>query len=76
VRPVDIHSERYAIARSYMLRLKKEDFSDLRELAKLAATCGISWQKFREEFEYLMAIEPPRLQVDPDKHGFVAGTVE
>ncbi len=73
VRQVNIHSERYAIARSYMLRLKREDFTDARELAKLAATCGRSLKQFREEFEYLMEIEPPRLQVDPDKHGFVTG---
>ena len=71
IRGVDIHSERYAIARSYMLRLKKEDFSDLRELAKLAATCGRSLQQFREEFEYLVALEPPRLQIDGGKDGFV-----
>ena len=74
IRAVDIYAERYAIARSYMLRLKREDFSDPRELAKLAATCGRSLQQFRDEFEYLMDIEPPRLQVDPDKHGFVAKT--
>jgi 6-phosphofructokinase 1 len=72
IRAVDIYAERYAIARSYMLRLKREDFTEARELAKLAATCGRSLQQFRDEFEYLMDIEPPRLQVDPDKHGFVA----
>lgn len=72
IRAVDIYAERYAIARSYMLRLKREDFTDPRELAKFAATCGRSLQQFRDEFEYLMDIEPPRLQVDPDKHGFVA----
>ncbi|MDO8835586.1 MAG: diphosphate--fructose-6-phosphate 1-phosphotransferase [Vicinamibacterales bacterium] len=74
IRAVDIYAERYAIARSYMLRLKREDFTEARELAKLAATCGRSLQQFREEFEHLMDIEPPRLQVDPDKHGFVAKT--
>nr|MCU0256704.1 6-phosphofructokinase [Vicinamibacterales bacterium] len=73
IRQVNIHSERYAIARSYMLRLKREDFTDARALAKLAATCGRSLKQFREEFEYMMEIEPPRLQVDPDKHGFVTG---
>ncbi len=72
IRAVDIYAERYAIARSYMLRLKREDFTDPRELAKFAATCGRSLQQFRDEFAYLMDIEPPRLQVDPDKHGFVA----
>jgi 6-phosphofructokinase len=70
IRGVNIHSERYAIARSYMLRLKKEDFDDARELAKLAATCGRSLQQFREEFGYLIDIEPPRLHMDPEHHGF------
>ena len=71
VRRVDIHSERYAIGRSYMIRLKREDFQDAHETAKLAATCGVSLEKFRGEFEYLMAQEPARLRLDPDKHGFV-----
>lgn len=71
VRQVNTHSERYAIARSYMLRLKREDFEDMRELAKLAAICGRSLNEFRAEFAYLMEQEPPRLQVDADKHGFV-----
>ena len=40
VRMVDIESDRYRIARTYMLRLKREDFEDPRELAKLAAAAG------------------------------------
>ncbi|MCX6549660.1 MAG: diphosphate--fructose-6-phosphate 1-phosphotransferase [Acidobacteria bacterium] len=71
VRRVDIHSEHYAIGRSYMIRLKREDFQDAHETAKLAATCGVSLEKFRDEFEYLMAQEPARLKLDADKHGFV-----
>jgi 6-phosphofructokinase 1 len=71
VRQVNVHSERYAIARSYMVRLRQEDFEDPRELAKLAAICSQSLEEFRNEFEYLMALAPPRLQVDADKHGFV-----
>jgi ATP-dependent phosphofructokinase / diphosphate-dependent phosphofructokinase len=71
VRRVSIHSERYAIARSYMLRLKREDFGDLRELAKFASTCGVSLQAFRQEFGYLIEHEPPRLAIDSERHGFV-----
>ena len=37
VRMVDIDSDRYRIAYAYMLRLKRDDFDDPRELAKLAA---------------------------------------
>ena len=71
IRLVDMHSERYAIARSYMIRLKREDFQDAHETAKLAATCSVSLEEFRSEFEYLMAQEPPRLKLDADKHGFI-----
>lgn len=71
IRLVDIHSERYAIARSYMLRLRREDFSDPHQLAKLAATCSLKLSEFRQEFEYLIGMEPPHLKVAPDMHGFV-----
>ena len=71
VRLANIHSERYAIARSYMIRLKREDFTDAHELAKFAATCGVSLEEFRAEFGYLVADEPPRLRVAADKRGFV-----
>ncbi len=54
VRLVDIHSTRYAIARRYMIRLRRDDFDDPHELAKLAATAGMSLQEFRQEFEYLV----------------------
>ena len=41
VRLVDIHSTRYAIARRYMIRLRRDDFDDPHELAKFAATVGL-----------------------------------
>jgi 6-phosphofructokinase 1 len=71
VRRVNIRSERYAIGRSYMIRLKREDFQDAHETAKLAAICGVSLEEFKGEFEYLMAQEPPRLKLDADQHGFI-----
>jgi 6-phosphofructokinase len=40
VRMVDTHSTRYAIARRYMIRLRRDDFDDAHELAKFAATGG------------------------------------
>ena len=40
IRLVDTHSTRYAIARRYMIRLRRDDFEDPHELAKFAATCG------------------------------------
>ena len=64
MRMVDIASTRYAIARRYMIRLRREDFDDPHELAKLSATAGMSPEEFRRQFEYLMASEPPHFWVD------------
>ena len=71
VRLVDVHSTRYAIARRYMIRLRRDDFQDAHELAKFAATAGLSLQEFRDEFEYLVQFEPPPLTLDPQRKGFV-----
>jgi 6-phosphofructokinase 1 len=59
VRMVDPASESFYIARRYMLRLNQADFEDPHELAKYAATCGISLEEFRKQFYYL--IENDRL---------------
>ncbi len=59
VRMVDIRSTRYAIARRYMIRLRRDDFEDPHELAKFAATAGMSLGDFRKEFEYLIDTELP-----------------
>jgi len=64
VRVVDIRSTRYAIARRYMIRLRRDDFDDPHELAKFAATCGLTLQEFRAQFECLVAAEPPPLSFD------------
>src|SRR5262245_22480711 len=64
IRLVDIHSTRYAIARRYMIRLRRDDFEDPHELAKFAATAGLALEEFRSEFEYLIEDEPPPLIVD------------
>jgi ATP-dependent phosphofructokinase / diphosphate-dependent phosphofructokinase len=66
VRMVDIHSTRYGIARRYMIRLRRDDFEDSEELAKLANTVGLSADDFRREFGYLVEQEPGRLVVDRD----------
>ncbi len=75
IRMVDVHSTRYAIARRYMIRLRKDDFDDPHELAKFAATCGLHLQQFRDEFEYLVRDEPPPLVLDREKSGFVSDHV-
>ena len=61
VRLVDVSSTRYAIARRYMIRLRRDDFEDPHELAKFAATARMSLQAFRDEFEYLVKHELPAL---------------
>ena len=67
VRLVDIASTRYAIARRYMIRLRRDDFEDPHELAKLAATARMTLEAFRAQFGHLIAHEPPPLEVD--EHG-------
>jgi 6-phosphofructokinase len=64
VRLVDISSTRYAIARRYMIRLRRDDFEDAAELARLATTAKLSEQEFRRQFEYLVEQEPPPLFID------------
>jgi 6-phosphofructokinase 1 len=54
VRTVDVAGESYRIARSYMLRLSREDFEDPHELAKFAATASTSVEAFRDGFAYLL----------------------
>jgi ATP-dependent phosphofructokinase / diphosphate-dependent phosphofructokinase len=67
VRMVDIASTRYAIARRYMIRLRRDDLEDPHEVARLATTAHMSEQEFRKQFEHLVAHEPPPLAVD--EHG-------
>src|SRR6185295_8599119 len=67
VRLVDISSTRYAIARRYMIRLRRDDLEHPQEVALLARTAHLSEDEFRRQFEYLVAHEPPPLAVD--EHG-------
>jgi len=67
IRLVDLQSHRYAIARRYMIRLRRDDFEDPHELAKLAATARMTLDAFRAQFGHLIDHEPPPLEVD--EHG-------
>jgi 6-phosphofructokinase len=62
VRRVDINSTSYAIARRYMIRLRRDDFEDAAACARLAAAAGLSADQFKAEFQYLTADEPPPLK--------------
>ena len=59
IRMVDIHSTRYAIARRYMIRLRRDDFEDPAELGKISAIAKMSIAEFRKQFEYLIESELP-----------------
>ncbi len=65
IRLVNIASTRYAIARRYMIRLRRDDFDDPHELAKFAAAARMSLQEFRKQFEYLIESELPPLSLGP-----------
>ncbi len=69
VRLVDIRSTRYAIARRYMIRLRRDDFVNERELSALASVAGLSVEEFRKQFEYLTHDEPPPLVIGPVLNG-------
>jgi ATP-dependent phosphofructokinase / diphosphate-dependent phosphofructokinase len=63
VRLVDVASTRYAIARRYMIRLRRDDFSDPRDLAAVSAAAGLSTDEFRRQFEYLTRDETEPLHL-------------
>jgi ATP-dependent phosphofructokinase / diphosphate-dependent phosphofructokinase len=63
VRMVDIESTRYKIALRYMIRLRRDDFEDPHELAKFAATAGLSLEDFRQQFLYLVEHEPQAIRL-------------
>jgi hypothetical protein len=56
VRTVDIHKPAYKVAREYMIRLEREDFTDQQRLEKLARAASspsqpCSVEAFRKKFE-------------------------
>ena len=54
-----------------MIRLRRDDFEDPLDLAKLAAAARLPVDAFRREFEYLIATEPPPLVIDPERHTLI-----
>ena len=53
VRRVDVDSDNFKVAREYMIRLDATDFTDSKQLAKLAHTAGCSASEFLDQFGYL-----------------------
>lgn len=50
VRLVDLNSEHYKVAKSYMIRLTKKDLEDSVMLSKLAAAAKMTPEQFKEKF--------------------------
>jgi 6-phosphofructokinase len=65
VRMVDIKSTRYAIARRYMIRLRRDDFEEPALLAMFGAVCSPkrSAEEFKREFGYVVENERPPLDL-------------
>ncbi len=61
VRLVDINSTRYAIARRYMIRLRRDDFNHIIELEKYAKIANLPVEEFKARFGYVVEHEPPGL---------------
>jgi 6-phosphofructokinase 1 len=55
-----------------MLRLNRTDFEDPHELAKYAATCGISLEEFQKQFYYLMQNDLLYKNLDENKISLAA----
>ncbi len=54
VRMLNIRSNAYEVARQYMIRLEKEDFTDSKKLKYLAETANMTPETFKETFEYTL----------------------
>ncbi len=54
IRYVDIHTDSYAVAQEYMIKLKKEDFEEPDKLLMLAKAAKMTPEAFRSKFEYLV----------------------
>jgi len=57
-REVDVDSDSYQVARKYMIRLEKNDFDELKNIARLALIGNMPTEEFIEKFKYLVN-DPP-----------------
>lgn len=63
VRLVDVSSTHYAIARRYMIRLRREDFDGDTNLVSMAKITGLTVAEFRKQFSYLTEAEAEPLRL-------------
>ena len=66
VRMVDVGSDPFKIARSYMIRLRDTDFTDTTALARLAKVANLSPVAFAEHFGHLGEHQPASLRPMPE----------
>jgi len=57
VRRVDVASNRFRIARDYMIRLRKSDFANADAVSKMAGVVKLSADDFGKQFEHVTAHE-------------------
>lgn len=58
LRTVDVTSHRYLIARTYMIRMRPEDFTDDEELERLARAANTTKEILRRQFEHVTTAHP------------------
>ena len=56
-RRVNVDGEPFECACAYMTRLKREDFEDAKQLAKLAVVVKLTPEQFRARFGYLAGLK-------------------
>ena len=71
VRRVDVDSTTYAIARRYMIRLRKDDFASDETIKQYADLAGMDVAAFRNRFEPLVGSE--RAAIDASRLNFQFG---
>ena len=54
VRAVDLDSDMYRVSAEYMIRLEREDLDDPDRVGAIAAAAGMSADRFRERYGYLV----------------------
>jgi 6-phosphofructokinase 1 len=56
VRRVNINSDEYRCASSYMVRLEREDFEDASKLKEISAAAGLSPSEFRKQYAHVVEL--------------------
>jgi ATP-dependent phosphofructokinase / diphosphate-dependent phosphofructokinase len=66
-REVDVDSDSYQVARKYMIRLEKNDFDELKNIARLALIGNMKTEEFIDKFRYLTDDPPVKYKTEHAK---------